>query len=52
MDWASGKARIGGDLVDVVSEGGYVEKGSVVSVVRVEGARVVVRSSANEEGLG
>ena len=48
----SGKARIGGDLVDVVSEGGYVEKGSVVSVVRVEGARVVVRSSANEEGLG
>ena len=32
--------------------GGYVEKGSVVSVVRVEGARVVVRSSANEEGLG
>ena len=33
--------------------GGYVEKGSVVSVVRVEGAScVVVRSSANEEGLG
>ena len=29
----------------MVSEGGYVEKGSVVSVVRVEGARVVVRQA-------
>ena len=39
----AGAARFGERRVDVVAEGVFVEKGSPVRVVRVEGARVVVR---------
>lgn len=39
----AGKAEIGGRRVDVVTEGGMVEKGGRVKVLEVEGARVVVR---------
>ncbi len=39
----AGKADIDGLRVDVVSEGGYIEKGSEVEVTEVYGARVVVR---------
>jgi membrane-bound serine protease (ClpP class) len=39
----AGRASLGGDLVDVVSEGGFVEAGTPLRVVRVEGNRVVVR---------
>jgi membrane-bound serine protease (ClpP class) len=39
----AGRATVDGALVDVVSEGGYVEAGTPLSVVRVEGTRVVVR---------
>ena len=39
----AGKARIGEDLVDVVSEGPYVEPGTPIEVVEVQGNRVVVR---------
>lgn len=39
----SGVAIIGGQRVDVVTEGGMVARGVAVRVVAVEGARVVVR---------
>lgn len=39
----SGTAVIDGQRVDVVTEGGLVEKGTPVRVVAVEGLRVVVR---------
>jgi len=40
----SGRASLDGRPVDVTSEGGYVEAGTPVRVVRVEGARVFVRA--------
>jgi membrane-bound serine protease (ClpP class) len=39
----SGTARINGQRVDVVTEGGLIERGAAVKVVAVEGARIVVR---------
>ena len=39
----AGKARIGEELVDVVSEGPYVEPGTPIEIVEVHGNRVVVR---------
>lgn len=39
----AGTALISGRRVDVVTEGGFVEKGQEVTVVSVEGLRVVVR---------
>lgn len=39
----SGTALIGDQRVDVVTEGGLVEKGTPVRVIAVEGLRVVVR---------
>ena len=41
----SGNALINGKRVDVVSEGPFIERGSPVKVVEVEGARVVVRAA-------
>jgi membrane-bound serine protease (ClpP class) len=38
-----GSVWIGGERVDVISEGDYVESGTEVVVLRVEGTRVVVR---------
>ena len=38
----AGKAELAGRMVDVVSEGGFVEPGTAVKVVKVEGATVVV----------
>ena len=38
----AGTVEIGGESVDVVTGGEYVDSGRVVRVVRVEGARVVV----------
>ncbi|MCY2938254.1 MAG: hypothetical protein NTV55_07840 [Planctomycetota bacterium] len=40
----AGKALIDGDPVDVVSDGRYVEVGTPVVVIQVEGNRVVVRA--------
>ena len=40
----SGTANINGQRVDVVTEGGLIERGSAVKVVEVEGTRIVVRS--------
>jgi len=39
----SGTASINGQRVDVVTEGGLIERGTKVKVVAVEGARIVVR---------
>jgi membrane-bound serine protease (ClpP class) len=39
----SGVAVIGGQRVDVVTEGSLIERGANVRVIAVEGARVVVR---------
>jgi membrane-bound ClpP family serine protease len=39
----SGTASINGQRVDVVTEGGLIERGTAVKVVAVEGARIVVR---------
>ncbi len=39
----AGKVMIDGDLVDVVTEGDYVEQGDRVAVLQIEGNRVVVR---------
>src|SRR5207247_1224746 len=39
----SGTALIGDRRVDVVSEGGLIEKGTPIKVVAIEGIRVVVR---------
>lgn len=39
----SGMAMIDGKRIDVVSDAGFVNQGTAVKVVRVEGARVVVR---------
>ena len=41
----SGIATINGQRVDVVTEGGLIERGTVIKVVAVEGARVVVREA-------
>lgn len=39
----AGTALIQGERLDVVSEGGYIIKGSLIKVVKVEGTKVVVR---------
>jgi membrane-bound serine protease (ClpP class) len=48
----AGRATLDGHGVDVTSEGGFVEPGTRVRVVRVEGARVVVRPEAPAAGGG
>jgi len=40
----SGTAVIDGKRIDVVTEGPFIERGSPIKVVEVEGARVVVRA--------
>jgi membrane-bound serine protease (ClpP class) len=40
----SGTAAIKGERVDVVTEGGLIERGTAIKVVAVEGARIVVRA--------
>ena len=39
----SGVAKIDGQRVDVITEGGLIERGKAVKVVAVEGSRIVVR---------
>lgn len=40
----SGTALIGGHRVDVVTEGGLIEKGAPLKVIAIEGMRVIVRA--------
>ena len=47
----SGKASLGDELLDVVSQHEYLDKGTPIRVVEVEGARIVViRERARTEG--
>lgn len=45
----SGVARIGGERVDVVTEGPWIEEGTPVVVLRAEGYRHVVREAVDDE---
>ena len=42
----AGKAQVGDRYVDVVSDGPFIEQGTPIEVVQVEGNRVVVRAKA------
>jgi membrane-bound serine protease (ClpP class) len=42
----SGKGRFGDQLVDVVTEGDLVERGKPITIVEVQGSRVVVKRVA------
>ena len=42
----SGKARFGDRLVDVVTEGDLIERGKPITIVEVQGSRVVVKRAA------
>lgn len=46
----AGIANLGDHRVDVVTEGDYVRAGSALKVVKVEGARIVVRAVDPEDG--
>ena len=46
----AGKASIGGQRVDVVSESEYIARDTAVTVVEVEGGRVVVRPAEELSG--
>jgi membrane-bound serine protease (ClpP class) len=39
----SGVARLGGERIDVVSDGEFIDAGDAIEVVRVDGNRIVVR---------
>jgi membrane-bound serine protease (ClpP class) len=41
----SGKAQFDGEIVDVITQGGFVEPGKPIRVVEIEGARVVVEEA-------
>jgi membrane-bound ClpP family serine protease len=40
----SGTADFNGEKIDVVSEGEFIKKGTLVEVIKVEGPRILVRS--------
>jgi len=42
----SGKGRFGDQLVDVVTEGDLIERGKPITIVEVQGSRVVVTRAA------
>ncbi|WP_338451570.1 NfeD family protein [Niallia oryzisoli] len=45
----SGTVTVGDERIDVVSEGGFITKGSQVKIIKVEGSRVVVREFVKKE---
>ncbi|MDV2581028.1 NfeD family protein [Alkalibacillus haloalkaliphilus] len=45
----SGTALFGDERLDVVSEGGFIDRNHPVKVVKVEGSRIVVRELINKE---
>lgn len=45
----AGTLLMDGERMDVVSEGGYIEAGKLVEVIKVEGARIVVREKMEGE---
>ncbi|WP_342505231.1 nodulation protein NfeD [Sporosarcina sp. FSL K6-2383] len=44
----AGAIELDGERIDVVSEGSYIEKGIRVTIVKVEGSRIVVRESVEK----
>lgn len=46
----AGIADIDGNRVDVVSEGGFIEAGAPIQVVRVDGNRIVIKPLARHPG--
>jgi membrane-bound serine protease (ClpP class) len=46
----AGKARFATAVVDVVTEGAFVDKGAKVTIIEVAGNRVVVRATEQENG--
>ncbi|MDP4083464.1 MAG: NfeD family protein [Bacillota bacterium] len=45
----AGTAIFNKERVDVVSEGGFIQKNAKITVIKVEGARIVVRESENRK---
>lgn len=45
----SGKASFGDHFVDVVSDGGYIDHGTQIEVIRVAGNRIIVRPTDSAE---
>jgi membrane-bound serine protease (ClpP class) len=45
----AGKAKIEGKLVDVVTQGDFIEKGAQIRVLRLEGNRIVVVPDSGEK---
>jgi membrane-bound serine protease (ClpP class) len=41
----AGKAKFGEAVVDVIAEGEFIDKGTKVEIIRVQGSRVVVRTA-------
>ncbi|MGE3806887.1 MAG: NfeD family protein, partial [Gemmataceae bacterium] len=39
----AGKARFGDEFIDVVAEGSYVQPGTRIQVIEIEGNRIVVK---------
>ena len=48
----AGKATFGDLFLDVVSDGGYIDHGTEVEVVRVAGNRIIVRPTSTEDEDG
>ena len=47
----SGTIMLEGERIDAVTEGGYVDAGKIVKVIKVEGSRIVVREAWEEEEI-
>lgn len=45
----SGTIMLEGERIDAVTEGGYVDAGKIMKVIKVEGSRIVVREAREEE---
>lgn len=41
----AGAVELNGDRVDAVTEGGYIQAGASITVIKVEGTRIIVRES-------
>ncbi|WP_252311681.1 NfeD family protein [Sinobaca sp. H24] len=39
----SGSAVVDEERIDVVTEGGFIEKGAALRIIKVEGTRIIVR---------
>lgn len=45
----SGTVELADERIDVVSEGGYIDQGKHVKIIKVEGSRIVVREITSKE---